>query len=400
MEIRDMRRTHFIALMGMLGASSAFAAEALLFNVTVDYDEERNSYTTQDVFQRLNRHMSASIGRPVKLVVAQNAERVGERVRTGTYNVLLTPSQLVGEAMKHGYTPVAKGGGETRVVLIGSTKSDVASLEQAKGRRLVLPHRESLVTFVVNGEFNAMGIHPRNYFSSVENMRLYGAVLYALELGQADVVAVKEDTAREWLAKHPGKGTIIKTMHEVPTLGVAVSDRLDDLTRNRVTQAVVGMDGELRSGLAAVGMSSFEQARKDDFEYVSTLGYYTPRVLSGGTIVSAETVRTMLAKGVPLFDVRPPAQYQESHIPGARNLPYKMNSAKDVDFDGSLDTWDISRLPQNKDAPVIFQCNGAECWYSYKASRTAITHGYRNVHWFRGGLPEWKAKRYSLKSGA
>jgi ABC-type phosphate/phosphonate transport system substrate-binding protein/rhodanese-related sulfurtransferase len=400
MEIRNMRKTRFIALLGMLSASSAFAAEALLFNVTVDYDEERNSYTTQDVFQRLNRHMSASIGRPVKLLAAQNTERVGERVRTGTYGVLLTPSQLVGEAMKHGYTPVAKGGGETRVVLVASTKADVTSLKQAKGRRLVLPHRESLVTFVVNGEFNAMGIHPRKYFSSVDNMRLYGSVLYALELGQADVVAVKEDTAREWLAKHPGKGAIIKTMHEVPAVGVAVSDKLDDLAKNRVSQAMVGMDGELRSGLAGLGMSGFEQASKDDFEYVSTLGYYTPRVLAGGAIVTAETVRAMLAKGVPLFDVRPPAQYQEGHIPGATSLPYKMNSAKDVDFDSSLDSWDISKLPQDKDAPVIFQCSGAECWYSYKASRTAIKRGHKNVHWFRGGLPEWKAKRYSLKSGA
>ena len=47
---------------------------------------------------------------------------------------------------------------------------------------------------------------------------------------------------------------------------------------------------------------------------------------------------------------------------------------------------------KDKNAPLIFACNGGECWKSYKASVWAANQGYRNVYWFRGGFPEWKAK--------
>jgi rhodanese-related sulfurtransferase len=53
------------------------------------------------------------------------------------------------------------------------------------------------------------------------------------------------------------------------------------------------------------------------------------------------------------------------------------------------DQFDLSKLVQDKNAPVVFACNGAECWKSYKASQAAIAAGYKQVYWFRGGFPEW-----------
>ena len=43
----------------------------------------------------------------------------------------------------------------------------------------------------------------------------------------------------------------------------------------------------------------------------------------------------------------------------------------------------------DKAKPVIFACNGAECWKSYKAAKVATTKGFQSVYWLRGGLPEW-----------
>ncbi len=104
-----------------------------------------------------------------------------------------------------------------------------------------------------------------------------------------------------------------------------------------------------------------------------------------------------MAQGVPLFDVRPESHYRQAHIPKAINLPYEMNSPKEVDYDDSLDRWDVAKLPKDKNSPIIFQCNGAECWYSYKASRMAVKLGYKKVYWFRTGLPAWKAAGYPVE---
>ena len=123
----------------------------------------------------------------------------------------------------------------------------------------------------------------------------------------------------------------------------------------------------------------------------------TPATLPGVTVVSAEQARKLAESGVPLIDTRVANEYAQEHIKGARSLPYKEKSAKDVKFDPKEDSFDLSKLPGAKNAPVIFYCNAGECWKSYKASKVAAEAGYTRVHWLRGGIPEWKAKGYPVE---
>jgi len=117
----------------------------------------------------------------------------------------------------------------------------------------------------------------------------------------------------------------------------------------------------------------------------------TPATLKGATLVSAAEVKAMLGKGVPVIDTRVAAEYAEKTILGAKSVPYKEKSAKDVAFDATQDSFDLTKLPADKAAPVVFFCNAGSCWKSYKASVVAIKAGYAKVQWFRGGLPEWVA---------
>ena len=379
-------------------AWNAQARDELILNVTLDYDQERDHVATQSVFNDLSRYLSGAVKQPVRLIMTQNAERVGERIRTGTYSMLLAPAQLVGQAMRNGYTPVAKTEREAQVVLVAAKNSQVTSLETARGKRLALPHQESLVSYLLRGELNAMGMSPSKYFSQITHMNQYGAVLYALEIGQADVAAMKEDVARVWLGRNPG-AAIVKTLAKVPQAGVVVSDKVPAELRDRIRSAFTGIDKDLEARLNRARLGAFDPADKVDFEFVSTRGFYSPEVLPGASIPTAEQVKKLMAEGVPLFDVRPVAHYREAHIPGAVNVPYQMSSPKEVDYDDSVDSFDLNKLPKDKNAPMIFQCNGAECWYSYKAARYMVQRGYTKVYWFRTGLPAWKAAGYPVKHG-
>ncbi|MBZ0092350.1 MAG: rhodanese-like domain-containing protein [Sulfuricellaceae bacterium] len=118
----------------------------------------------------------------------------------------------------------------------------------------------------------------------------------------------------------------------------------------------------------------------------------TPASLQGATVVDAAKAKSLMDSGVKLFDTRVANEYAEGHIKGAINIPYKEKSAKSPDFDASQDSFDLSKLPSDKNTPVIFQCNGPECWKSFKSAHVAIKAGYKKVYWFRGGFPEWKAK--------
>jgi rhodanese-related sulfurtransferase len=123
----------------------------------------------------------------------------------------------------------------------------------------------------------------------------------------------------------------------------------------------------------------------------------TPGTLAGAVVVGADKVKSMAEAGVPVFDTRVANEYAEAHIKGAKNVPYKEKSAKSTDFDPSQDSFDLKKLPQDKGAPLVFYCNAGECWKSYKASAAAVKAGYTKVHWFRGGMPEWKAKGYPVE---
>ena len=116
----------------------------------------------------------------------------------------------------------------------------------------------------------------------------------------------------------------------------------------------------------------------------------TPADIPGAKILSAGEVKRMLDRGVPVVDTRVGNEFAESHIRGAINVPYKEHSRKARDFDATQDSFDFAKLPADKGKPIVFYCNSGDCWKSYKATTVALRAGYREVYWFRGGLPEWK----------
>jgi rhodanese-related sulfurtransferase len=118
----------------------------------------------------------------------------------------------------------------------------------------------------------------------------------------------------------------------------------------------------------------------------------TPTTLAGVKVVTAEEAKKLQDSGVPLIDTRVAAEYAEKTAKGAKSVPYKEKSAKEPGFDASKDDFDLTKLPGDKSAPIVFFCNAGECWKSYKASVVAQKAGYTKINWLRGGFPEWAAK--------
>lgn len=122
-----------------------------------------------------------------------------------------------------------------------------------------------------------------------------------------------------------------------------------------------------------------------------------PATLAGVTVLTAEQARRLVDAGTPIIDTRVGNEFADAHIKGARNLPYKEKSAKVAGFNAKEDQFDLGKLPADKAAPLIFYCNGPECWKSYKASKVAADAGWSRVQWLRGGFPEWKAKGFPVE---
>ena len=147
------------------------------------------------------------------------------------------------------------------------------------------------------------------------------------------------------------------------------------------------MNKYLKSLVLAVGLLAAVPAMAD----------MTPEALAGAKTVSADEAKKLIDSGVVVFDTRVANEYAESHIKGARNVPYKEKSAKKVGFDPKEDSFDLAKLPADKNAPLVVYCNAGECWKSYKAAKVAVDSGYKKVYWLRGGLPEWKGRNLPIE---
>lgn len=117
----------------------------------------------------------------------------------------------------------------------------------------------------------------------------------------------------------------------------------------------------------------------------------TPSAIPGGTFVTVDQAKAQFDKGALFVDARVAAEYAESHIKGALNVPFKEQFPK-VAKTGPEDKIDLAKLPGDKNKMMVFYCNGSPCWKGYKAADQAIKAGYKKVFWFRDGMPAWAGK--------
>lgn len=117
---------------------------------------------------------------------------------------------------------------------------------------------------------------------------------------------------------------------------------------------------------------------------------------AGVKLIEAAEVQALQAKGATLVDTRASAEFAEATIKGAVSVPYNPEkSAKAVGFDPKEDKFDLGKLP-NKEAHIVLFCNSGTCWKSYKGSVALAKAGYKNVYWYRNGMPDWKARKLPI----
>jgi rhodanese-related sulfurtransferase len=309
--------------------------------------------------------------------------------RSRLHDIYVAPAHVIGSAVRWGYVPVLALDKPVQAVLVTLASSPLSSMDQTTGKRLGLPSQDSVVTYLLRGELNAANTTLKRHFSSLYETRYQDALLPCLQLHRCDVVAVERAVFDRWVAAGETVKLVMQT-RTVPGLSVAVREG-SKLSVDSLRQSLA--DLAQADGFRTVALTAA------DFDYVATLGYFTPRSLPGIQVVDAATAARLQQAGGVYIDTRSEAEYRAGHAAGAHWVPYVEKSAKDVDFKASEDSFDLAQLPPDKQAVLVMACNGAECWKSYKASLRAQQAGYARIHWLRGGWPEWRAAGLSTRMG-
>ncbi len=336
--------------------------------------------------------LGAASGATVKVTKSNDLRNAMRATRTGEYELFIAPAHVAASALGHGYELVGATANEEEYQLVGSAnKSSVADFKDAK---LYLTQQDSVGAYVARGILNDAG-QSLKAFREVLYRRTSGAGLFAIETGIVDATVAKRADAAAWLKANPGKGNVVLTSRPVPGgLSVVVRENVPAPLKAKLI-AWLRSPGGVMSGIGRV------QYRPDvaSYKYVAALGNFTPAQLPGATRVTAIEVGELVKRGAQVVDVRTDKECRERRIRGALCVPYVEKSLKDVAFDSDAD--DFSGLDKlDKSKLLVFACNGAECWKSYKASRVAVTKGFKNVYWFRGGLPEWLGAGLPVDAGA
>lgn len=377
-------RVRFALFATLLAGATATSADVVVLINPGDQGEQSRyavfSAWKSAVEQALRREKLA----PVVVQLSTDTTADLGLTRSRIPDIFIAPSHVIGSAVRYGYTPVLGFDRQVQAVLVAPKDSAVTNLAQAQGKRLGLPLQDSLVTYLLRGEVNAGNTTLKRHFGALYETRYQDALLPCLQLKRCDVVAVNRAVFDRWIAAGQSLKIVMETK-SAPSLSVAIKDGVKpgpELLRAAMIESLGTVPGAEGAKLVALA--------KADFDYVSKLGYFTPRALPGVTLVEAKDVTQLLQAGGTYIDTRTEAEFKAGHVPGAKLVPYVEKSAKDADFKAEDDQFDLSKLPPDRASTLVFACNGPECWKSFKASRAASKAGYTKVHWFRGGLPEWR----------
>ena len=361
---------------------SAAPSNLIKVMVVADQSDEGSDLLTVAVagtpLQRL-------IGGRVAVLPMRDMHDAMRATRTGEYDVIVSPAHVAASALVYGYELIGSTAGQTKYVLIGSPS--IKSMTDLKGRRAYFPAQDSLRSYVARGLLAQQGMTERT-LKHVTYGTTSGAGLISVAAGAAEATVALESEWKQWQQANPKSGVVLATSRDMPGgVSVVVKKDTPDVVRRAVLQWLASGDHLIPNAGRVVPVSNAAP-----YEYVASLGLFTPSELTGVTRVSARQAYELSQKGARLIDVRTEREFNTKHARGAVLVPYGEKSLKALDFDPKLDSFGgLSKL--DKAQPTIFFCNGAECWKSYKASKVARDAGFTSVYWMRGGIPEWTGEQ-------
>ena len=337
--------------------------------------------------------LSKAAGQSVTLVTSDDLADVMRATRSAGYDIFIGPAQVAASALDRGYELVGTTQKSEKYLLVALQQVDAVAA--MKGRRLYLPQQDSLYTYMARGMLNEAGISFQD-LRAVQYEKFPQAGLSALMLGTADATVVREDDWAQWASTQSGNLRVLATSQLVPGgFSVVVKKDIPAETRGRLAQWFA--TSSTASGLPLVTV----RPESNEYRRVAELGLFTPTSLPGVSRITAKEAQGLLAQGAALVDTRTEKEFKAKRIRGALFAAYVEKSLKDVAFNAAQDDFQaLDKLPNlDKGKPVIFACNGAECWKSYKAAKVAAAKGFKSVYWLRGGLPEWDAAGLPTEGG-
>ena len=118
----------------------------------------------------------------------------------------------------------------------------------------------------------------------------------------------------------------------------------------------------------------------------SVLAELSPETVSGATTIDGSQAKSMFDQGVLFVDPRKDSDWEAGRIPGAVHLELNKKLSEETLL-----------AEASKDEDLVFYCNGIKCRVSTEACEQAVSWGFKKVHYYRAGFPDWKSHGYPVE---
>jgi rhodanese-related sulfurtransferase len=115
--------------------------------------------------------------------------------------------------------------------------------------------------------------------------------------------------------------------------------------------------------------------------------YCAPLTVPGAKTVSVDEARWLYDEAALFIDVRNSRLYARRHIPRAVHLDFKDRF-----------TLEALEAVADRHQPIVIYSSGVRCARAYRAATLAVDWGFRDVHYFRGGIVDWRDVQFPLQS--
>ena len=387
MNLRSIARNSLSSLALLLAAQLVHAQLTVI--VAVEPTARKAAHTI--LRSAMESGLSKATSLTATVSTSEDLADVMRATRSAGYDVFIGPAQVAASTLPRGYELIGATHKSEQYLLVSTPQVD--NTGAMKGRRLYLPQQDSIYTYMARGMLNEAGLSFKD-LKTVQHEKHPQAGLSSITLGATDATVVRADEWAEWNTAHPGSAKVLATSQPVPG-GFTVVVKKDLPADVRAKLAQWFGSASTQAGLAPVIL------RPDAAEYqrVAELGLFTPSSLPGVQRITAKEAQQL--QGALFVDTRTEKEFKARRIKGALWAAYIEKSLKDVAFNAAQDDFSaLDKLPAgSQDKPVVFACNGAECWKSYKAAKVAASKGFKKVYWLRGGLPEWAADGLPTEGG-
>jgi ABC-type phosphate/phosphonate transport system substrate-binding protein len=276
-------------IVSLLLSLNLHAADRLMFGINPGAAGSEDQWVLKEAFQPLADYIGKAAGIQVRTDITQNFKAIDARAGIGRYDLLMGPTNVIGQSYKDsGYYPVAKFKDLTAVLLVRA-QSPYKTVASLKGSRIGVVSRNTLVGQLAASLLQSHGVLLNRDFARVQEINYQDTLVSLLLDNAVDVISVGPKVAAEALKKHSADLRVLARADPVPGFAISLSHDIPSAQANKITEALLTMGDNAmgRTALSAMtvggGEGNTHLDKTNSEEYVKAIDrlgaakmYYPP----------------------------------------------------------------------------------------------------------------------------